>query len=162
MTGADGHGHPQVVHIAAALAVVVASGANRSGHEEVVDRASQRGGCRFGLGQRDVHGVEPSMQRALQARQSEGALAAYVAASVRRAAPEVRRALGPVLDRMAKITALEDPAAQRSAFEALRADFPLIARETLAHVPAAAAIFQEIIGPAFLSGYAEAAQAQKS
>ena len=102
-----------------------------------------------------------SAQRSVQARQSEGSLAAYVAGSVRRAAPEVRRALDPVLRRMAEISAIEDVGAQRAALEKFRAEFPVIARETLAHVPAAAAVFQEIIGPAFLSGFAEAAQSKK-
>lgn len=98
----------------------------------------------------------PVMAKQLLAADRESD-AIYTAEAVREAAPAVRGVVEPILRRLAAISDIPDEADQRAALAQFRAALPVLAREALARVPAAAPAFERILAPAFLTGFAEAA-----
>lgn len=93
---------------------------------------------------------------------AEGRAAIFQAAAANRLAPAVQAAVEPMLRRLAQIEAMEDETAQRAALTNFRAALPELYSQAIAKVPAAAAVLEQIIGTAFVSGLAEHAQTTRS
>lgn len=106
-------------------------------------------------------GALPIGQTAANEAAAAGREALFVATSTNRLAPEIKAAIEPILRRLAEIDAIPDATQQRAALANLRAALPELYRQAIAQVPAAAAVLEQIIGTAFASGVAEAAQARK-
>lgn len=89
---------------------------------------------------------------------SAGRDAIFKAEALAQAAPEVRAAIRPLIERLAQIHALTDATERRRDLQRLQAALPELYRTAIARVPAAAAVFEEIAGAAFASGQAEQTQ----
>ena len=82
-------------------------------------------------------------------------LVAFIARATAQATKAEREAFSPILSRLAQIEAITEPAAKRAALERFAAALPEISRLVIGRAPQLAAILEQAIGPALISGFAE-------
>ncbi|HEY0966940.1 MAG TPA: DUF935 family protein [Opitutaceae bacterium] len=92
------------------------------------------------------------------ANEADPDLVAFVARVTARAGIAEREVLAPILDRLAQIQAISDPAAQRTALERFAASWPELAKQALARTPRLAAEIEKGIGTALVNGFAQHAK----
>lgn len=80
---------------------------------------------------------------------------ALVARTAAQLKPIARQAIAPVLDRLAQIEAMADPAARRTALLELRSAWPQLSQAVLRHVPAVASPLAQAGAAAAVSGLVE-------
>jgi hypothetical protein len=83
----------------------------------------------------------------------------FAARAAATASAAQREFFRPLLARLAAVERLPDPAAQRAELERLRVELPFIGRELLGRAPELAPVWERILSPALVSGFAEAAAA---
>ncbi len=103
-------------------------------------------------------GGEPAVQAkaAFADPDHESNVLAFTARAAAQLGAVDKKALGPILNRLAKIEAIADPAEQLAALKQFHSDLPTLAAGLLSHTPAAAAVLANVIGPSVVSGFATA------
>lgn len=86
----------------------------------------------------------------------------YRAAAQAKLSPAESAAMEPVFRRLAQIAAITDAATQRAALVRFRAALPEVARMTLAQVPSLARVWEQVLSPAAIDGWINAANAKKN
>jgi hypothetical protein len=88
--------------------------------------------------------------------------APFQAASLAKLKPAERAVMEPVLRRLVQIARMPDATAQRGALERFRAALPEVGRGVIAQVPALAAVWEQVLSPAAIDGWINAAKAKKT